>query len=215
MSSAKRSLPPGRIEQWIVDAHDGSLDALGRLLDTYRSYLLLIGKQAVGNGLGAKLSGSDLVQETFLKAHQEFRQFKGKTGSELVAWLRKILLNNAANFRRSYRDTEKRRVSREISPADVPPAQLRDALADSSETPSAQLASQEANEALRLALSRLSEDHRLVLQLREYENCGYDEIGLRMKRSADAARKLYSRALQLLQEQMEHGDDAGRDASGR
>src|SRR5262249_2490579 len=65
--------------------------------------------------LTAKGGASDLVQETFLGAFRDFDEFHGHSRSELLAWLRTILRNHLAVTRRRYRDTLKRKVSREIS----------------------------------------------------------------------------------------------------
>ena len=49
---------PGRkpeIEEWIEAARLGSLDALGRLLDACRPYLLLVGNQTLPEKLQAKV----------------------------------------------------------------------------------------------------------------------------------------------------------------
>ena len=53
--------------------------------------------------LRVKLDPSDLVQETFLKAHREFVQFRGATEPELVAWLRQIMVRSLANQARHHR----------------------------------------------------------------------------------------------------------------
>ena len=61
--------------------------------------------------LAAKGGGSDLVQDTLLGAYRDFATFHGRSRDELHAWLRKILENNLAVFRRRYRGTRKRQVS--------------------------------------------------------------------------------------------------------
>ena len=50
-----------------------------------------------------RLDASDLVQETFLKAHREFGQFLGPSEPELAAWLRQILVRTLANQARHHR----------------------------------------------------------------------------------------------------------------
>jgi DNA-directed RNA polymerase specialized sigma24 family protein len=68
--------------------------------------------------LRAKGGGSDLVQETFLKAHRHFDQFHGRAEEELLAWSRRLLLNNLADFRRRYQETQKRATCLESAPLD-------------------------------------------------------------------------------------------------
>src|SRR5262249_5503480 len=63
--------------------------------------------------LRAKFGASDVVQETFLEAQRIFPRFQGASPDQLRAWLRAILLNKAATYTRSYRDTAKRRPRRD------------------------------------------------------------------------------------------------------
>ena len=76
-------------EQLIVQARGGDQAALGRLLELYRNYLRLVARSLIGAALRVKLEPSDLVQETFLKAHRDFAGFAGRSEPELVAWLRR------------------------------------------------------------------------------------------------------------------------------
>jgi DNA-directed RNA polymerase specialized sigma24 family protein len=56
-----------------------------------------------------------------LEACRDFQRFEGRTEQEWLAWLRKILAHNAADFVRRYRGTAKRAAGREVpfrDPAD-------------------------------------------------------------------------------------------------
>jgi RNA polymerase sigma-70 factor (ECF subfamily) len=186
--------PPGSdfVEQ-IRSARAGSAEALGWLLEECRPYLLLIANEEMPPGLRGKAGASDLVQETFLQAQGHFDRFRDEGEAELLAWLRRILLNRVANLKRRYLGTDKRCLSREVSLAegsaggvpDVPAADL---------SPSSRVAAHEQDVALREALERLPADYREVLRLRQ-EDMGFEEIGLRLGRSAEASRKLWARAV--------------------
>ncbi|MHC4164564.1 MAG: sigma factor, partial [Planctomycetota bacterium] len=63
-------------------ARRGDDQALGELLEAYRSYLRLLARLEVGRRLRTKLDASDLVQETFLQAHRAFDEFRGDTEGE-------------------------------------------------------------------------------------------------------------------------------------
>src|SRR5580704_17905215 len=99
---------------WLPAARAGSSEALGQVLEACRGYLLLIAQQELDATLQAKGGASDLVQQTFLEAQRDFSGFQGTTHAALLAWMRKLLLNNLANFRRDYQ-RDKRRVTREIA----------------------------------------------------------------------------------------------------
>src|SRR6516162_2801360 len=84
-------------ELLLPKARAGDSAALGRLLELYRNFLRLLARTLLGKTPQARLEPSDLVQETFLEAHRDFRQFAGTTEAELLAWLRRILVRNLAD----------------------------------------------------------------------------------------------------------------------
>src|SRR5215467_12834077 len=110
-----------RIAEQITSARAGSGAALGRALNGCRAYLLLIAEKELDPDLRAKGGASDLVQETFLEAQRDFARFDGTSEAELLAWLRRILVNNLGNFSRRYHGTHRRALDREVElrqPAD-------------------------------------------------------------------------------------------------
>ena len=86
---------------------------LGALLDLYRNYLKLLARVQIDRRLGRKVDASDVVQETFLKVHRFFGEFRGQTEAELIAWLRQILATTLAKLVRHYHGTQRRRISLE------------------------------------------------------------------------------------------------------
>ena len=56
---------------------------------------------------------------------------------------------------------------------------------------------------MRAALQGLSDEHRQVLRLRNWDGLSFAEIGGRLNRSEDAARKLWSRAVEKLQAKLD------------
>ena len=191
----------------LAAARGGSSAALGQLFEACRPYLLLVANQVVPDDLKGKLGGSDLVQQTFLEAQRHFDQFHGHTEEQLLAWLREILRNDAINLVRQYRNTAKRQVSREIPLDEALPR--AEAPGQSTEpSPSSVVARREHQDLLRQALERLPEHYRQVIQWRNFECLSFEEIGRRLQRSPEAARKLWGRALQQLQGELESPHDS-------
>ena len=88
-----------------------------------------------GRDLQVRLDPSDLVQETLLEAHRDFRQFLGRTEAELTVWLRRILVRNLAD-QLKHHQSQKRDFGRE-QPLEVLIEQAHEALAAPLSTPSA------------------------------------------------------------------------------
>lgn len=189
---------------WLVEARAGSREALGHVLDLCRRYLLLIAERQLGPELRAKGGASDLVQETFLEAQRDFARFYGDSEAELLAWLRTLLSHNIANFARRYRETGMRAVGREI-PLDGTGSSHsgNPALAAGDPSPSSLANNHEQADLLYQALARLPDDYRDVVRLRYLEERSFEEIGQRLNRSADAARKLWARAMERLRQEWE------------
>jgi RNA polymerase sigma-70 factor (ECF subfamily) len=188
------------VNRWLESARSGSSDALGRVFELCRQYLLLVANRELDSDLQAKIGPSDLVQESLLEAQRDFGRFHGATEADLRAWLRRILLNNVANIREHYRATQKREVSREVSLDGVLDGSGADLLVAGEPTPSKQAAAQERNEELERALAQLPDHYAEALRLRHQENCSFEEIGQRTGRSAEAARKVWARAVEQLKQ---------------
>jgi RNA polymerase sigma-70 factor (ECF subfamily) len=193
------------VARWLPEAQAGSQEALGHVLDACRAYLLLIAGQELATDLCAKGSASDLVQETLLEACRDFARFEGHSEKELCSWLRRLLLNNLANFARRYRDTAKRQAAAEL-PLDGGGSSAHWAAANlpgDDATPSAHAVAQEQAQAVQRALERLPADQRQVIVLRYQEELPFEEIGRRLSRSANAAEKLWLRAIERLRQELE------------
>ena len=183
-------------------AGSGLLETFDESLAACRNYLLLIADAEVDADLRAKVGASDLVQETLLDAKLGHEQFDGSTHAQFLAWLRGILLNKITDAGRHYNGTQKRRLAREVSLDRDLGSRVRDNLADpTAETPSRLVCKDERAESFARAMAELSEEHRLVIMLRNWEQHSFAEIGQRMNRSAEAARKLWSRAIEKLKDQ--------------
>jgi RNA polymerase sigma-70 factor (ECF subfamily) len=186
----------------LQDARAGDVELLGRALDSCRDYLLLIAARGLDADLIAKGGASDIVQDTLMGAYRDFGTFQGCSRDELLAWLRKILRNNLAVHRRRYRGTRKRQVSREVTIASLSGPDARYALPCDTATPGGAAVRHEQVAALMAALGRIPEDYRRVVVWYQYDRLTFDEIGQRLGRSAEAVRKLWSRALLRLTEEL-------------
>ena len=190
-------------------AKAGSVDCLGRLLEIYSNYLKLLAATQLDGKLKHRISPSDVVQETFLEATRDFPQFCGTTQAELLAWLRKILVNNLARVVERHILAGKRDVRKEISlqqlgaSLEKSTARLDAILADQGRSPSSQVASNDVSVKLADLMAKLPEQYRSVLVMRNLEGLSFAEVAERMERSPGAVRMLWLRAVEQLRKQLE------------
>jgi len=190
-------------------ARGGSPSSLGELLEACRAYLLLMAKEELADDVRAKIAPSDLVQVTLHEACKDFDRFRGESEGELLAWLRRILINNARDAIRSFREIAKRELNREISLDDAGSQHgLKHKLVSTQPSPSGQAMAAERWRRVLQALEKLDEKPRQVLRWRNLEQLSFVEIGRRLNISEDGARKIWSRAVQRLAITLRESDDA-------
>jgi RNA polymerase sigma-70 factor (ECF subfamily) len=180
--------------------------AIDRLLEQYRRYLKLLARTGIDASLQGKADPSDLVQETFLKAHRHFDRFRGEREGELMAWLRQILARSLADLIRRFHIGEARRVGRERSLEQMLNASsqaLDRLLAGPGSSPSVSVQRRELAVVLADALAELNDDQREVIVLRSLEQRDWDEVASRMQRSVGSVRMLWARALKRLRPLLE------------
>ncbi len=179
-----------------------SIPGPGRPLESYRSYLRMLAGAQVPWHLRGQVDPSDVVQNTLLKAHAHFDQYRGTSEAELAAWLRRILANAMVDALR--------RVSREpqvLQALEQSSSQLEAMLSGNVATPSEQAVRQEELERLAHALEHLPEDQRNAVQLQQIQDCSVEEIAKLMKRSKTAIGGLLKRGMRRLRELMQEGSN--------
>ena len=173
-----------------------------RSVENMRDYLRLLARILWQPGVQRALDLSDVVQQTLLKAHEHFAQYKGNTDEEWRGWLRAILLN------------ELRQWVRDNPPGEVSLAEssrfLEEVVADHS-SPSGRAQRREQLELLAAALSRLPEDERTAVELKHLHHCSVAFISQHMDRTRDAVGGLLKRGMRRLRLLLQ---ECGEEANG-
>ena len=177
-------------------------EAMGRLLEMVRPYLLGISNAELAPDLRAKIAASDVVQDSLLEVVSDFPRFVGTTAAEFRSWARTMLLHNLANWERWYRRTDKRALGREQSMEAADSDGPTVALLAAGSSPSHRAMKDEKVEALHRSMAELPSHYRQVLELRHWQSLSFEEIGNLTQRTPDAVRMLWWRAVDRLQEQM-------------
>ncbi len=194
----------------------GAPQRLGELLESYRNYLRLLATTQIDEKLRARMSPSDLVQETMLGAYRDFGQFRGRSERELLAWLRQILINRLHAFVQQHVLAAKRDVRRECSFDQMEAALARSSanlnaatlLADAAPSPGSEVIRRENAVLLADHLAAMSPAYREVIVLRNLQGLSFDQVAKKLGRSSGATRMLWLRAIKELRELMEAGSEA-------
>src|SRR5947207_11479293 len=177
-------------------------------LEDYRGYLKVLAQNSAREELRGKIDASDLVQQTLLKAHQARAQFRGESGAELAAWLRKILSHTLANAARDLqRDKRKAALTRSLEECiENSSCRLEAWLGAQESTPSLRAARNEQLLTLSEALSGLPEPQREALLLKHCQGLTLKQIAEKMGRTTPAVASLLRRGLEALRGEMQgHG----------
>jgi RNA polymerase sigma-70 factor (ECF subfamily) len=184
---------PERLE----DAEDETLVVLVRagderaarvLFSRHEPLLKARARRFVG-GIGRKVGASDVLQEAFLAAFQGLEGFEDQGPGSFRRWLESILNHKAADLVKRHVGAGRRSAKREVSASNVTPPRAADP------SPSAAAASEEERAALRRAVEALEGDDRTVLDLVHLQGRDFAAASIAMRRSPEAVRKLYGRAV--------------------
>lgn len=194
---------PMSTTQLVVASKQGDNDALGRLLEQYRGYLLMLAHRYLSERLRRRVDPLDIVQLTYLEAKRDLHSFRGDTPAEFAGWLRGMLKNNVATAVTRHITTKKRSITREVNAAgnadnDSAGGGWIGQLPGSSTSPSGVAIREEAVVALFEALHQLPETQAEALRLRYMEGLSLAQIVERMGKSDTAVAGLLKRGLQKL-----------------
>jgi RNA polymerase sigma-70 factor, ECF subfamily len=169
-------------------------------VEKYRAYLHLLARLQIDRRLQAKVEASDVVQQTLVRAVEDWHQFRGQSEVERAAWLRQILAHQLAN---AFRDLkrQKRDVRRERSieaAVEQSASQLGSWLAAKQPSPSQGAIASEQAIQLANALAELPEAQSRAITLHHFEGWTLDQIGQDLERGPAAVAGLLKRGMQNL-----------------
>ncbi len=171
-------------------------------IERFREFLGLVARMQLDERHQAKLSASDVVQQTLLEAHERRAQFRGSTDEELAAWLRQILKNNLLDaFRalgRAKRDVAKERSLETL--LDDSYSRIEAWFEAVQSTPSQHAAKEEQLVELAKALADLPEGQRESIVLHHLRGWSLAEVAVQLGRSESAVAGLLHRGLKKLRE---------------
>jgi RNA polymerase sigma-70 factor (ECF subfamily) len=173
-------------------------------LEQFRSYLRLLARLHLDPRLQSKLDPSDIVQQTFLQAHQAWHTFQGQTQAELAGWLRRILARNLTHAVRDHardrRNINRERPLEELVAASS--AHLQDWLTAEEASPVQQAEFNEQSLLLAESLEQLPEPQRTAVLLHYWNQQTVPEIARILETTPAAVAGLLKRGLHNLRQRM-------------
>jgi RNA polymerase sigma-70 factor (ECF subfamily) len=184
------SAAPVEEMELVERARGGNLGAYDELVKRYQERIYATVYHMTANHEDA----NDLAQESFVKAYQALKSFKG--GSSFYTWLYRIAVNKTINFLKQ----RKNRQHMSLNDLDFNAEHNPDLVAlISDKTPRRDAGLNELQEKLNAALLKLSEHHRLAVVLHDVQGLSHEEIAKVMHCNIGTVRSRLFYARQQLQ----------------
>ncbi len=177
-------------KELVTNARHGNLKAYDELVRRYQERIYATIYHMTANHEDA----NDLAQESFVKAFQALKSFKG--GSSFYTWLYRIAVNKTINFLKQ----RKNRQHMSLNDLDFNVEHNPDLVAlISDKTPRREAGLTELQEKLNGALLKLSESHRMAVVLHDVQGLSHEEIAKIMHCNIGTVRSRLFYARQQLQ----------------
>lgn len=179
-----------RDAQLVEAARRGDRDAFGQLVLRYQDRLF----NATLRRVNSHHLAEDVVQKAWLQAYLKLDSFRGD--SQFYTWLYKVAKNTAWSELRGGKTTESIDEIKTNSGGEP---------RDRNQTPEGAAEAQEEVDAVRAALAKLSEEHREVVLLCDFDGCPYDEIAEILNLELGTVKSRIFRARQQLKQLLDAG----------
>ena len=189
-SASPAAIDASEDQQLVKRAQLGHLEAYDELIRRYQERIYATIYHMTANHEDA----NDLAQETFIKAYQALKSFKGD--SSFFTWVYRIAVNKTINFLKQ----RKNKTHMSLNDLDFNAEHDPDLVAlVSDKTPRRNVNLIELQEKLNGAMQKLSEIHRLVVTLHDVQGLSHEDISKIMGCNTGTVRSRLFYARQQLQ----------------
>jgi len=149
----------------IKKAQQGDSNAFGELIAAYEKFVFNVACRMFGNAQDAE----DIAQEALIKAYKNIDKFD--FNSSFSTWLYRITTNTCIDEMRKRKGKETYSIDNEDEETGLS-LQIKDTAPDASE----KVMQQETVSEVRKAIDKLSEEHKMVIILRDIQDLSYEEV---------------------------------------
>ncbi|WP_373753183.1 RNA polymerase sigma factor RpoE [Neisseria weixii] len=179
-----------QIDQMLVErAQKGEQKAFEMLMSKYQRRLIRLISRFVKD----EHEVNDVAQEAMIRAYRALPNFRGE--SAFYTWLYRIGINTAKNF--LVTSGKRPFISAEAANQEGDILDLADQIADY-HTPEAEMMNREILQTVEEAISKLPDDLRKAISLREMEGLSYEEIAQIMRCPIGTVRSRIFRAREVI-----------------
>ena len=174
-------------------AREGDEDAYERLFAISYERLRLYVRMRLGRALRGKLESDDVLQDTYVLAHEAFASFRWHGPTSFSRWLCRIAENRIrglVDFHAAAKRTPPEGLARV--------SRILERVEDSAGGPASRVARSEETTRLVGALDAMDDEPRELLMLRFYAGMSYDEIAALTGHSRTTIRRRIARASRAL-----------------
>jgi len=188
-------------------ASEGDQFALNQLFDTHRERLQRMIRLRIDRRIQGRLDSSDVLQEAYIDAFRNLREYVNAPSTSFFIWLRNIVGLKLAEVHRRHLGTQKRDAKRDVSiyrgalPA-VNSVSMAAQLLGQLTTPSQIAVKTEMRLRLQEVLDSMDEVDREVIALRHFEQLNSQETADVLLMSKSGASSRYIRAMKRLKEEL-------------
>ena len=203
----------GVTSELTTQMRQGSKDALATIFASYRERLRRIIQFRIDSRITARVSDSDVLQDTYIAAAKRLTHFSQQTEMPAFLWLRLLVKQQLVDIHRQHLKAEKRDARKEMG---LQPYQssgqtsmaLAVQLAGSITAASEVVAQAETIALLESSLNEMNETDREVIALRHFEELTNIETASVLNLQPSAASKRYLRAMSRLSKLMSEFEES-------
>lgn len=182
----------GDRDRYLLDmAKKGNAAAFEELIEIHQKKVYNIALRMMGNPDDA----SELAQEAFIKAYRSIRNFREE--STFSTWIYRIATNVCLDELRKRKNRNVVYLDEDFKLED---GDMKRQVEDSAPTPDAIYERAEISRVVNEAIQSLSEEHRLVLILRDIQGYSYEEISEMLKCPEGTIKSRINRGRQALKD---------------